>query len=302
MSTNWYRPCTGAGVHRRLVQTLLGILRWRKRDHHRKRIHYSRRPTNCPRWRRSKAAEAEAPVVEDEEAPSGKKKKTEKFQSKQKKKKEEDSIKRVLGAWISEFSPALIEHSFRVIGVDLNSTKTLLPLTFKKTPTKDTRGVRRIMMKAPWKKVSLMKAIMRTRKPKKHSLSTSTSVSLAGQMPVARAVNLDRLFHTAFVGDKILEAFTVCAPWMALGKSGNKQEGEGCQGHSGELGCGGREELMDAKSVDVEKAWPREVELVKGWRGGGRRKLLINCAPVSKLTIMGGAVTGVASNKQKGRV
>ncbi|KAL7269113.1 hypothetical protein RUND412_008233 [Rhizina undulata] len=116
-------------------------------------------------------------------------------------------------------------------------------------------------------------------------------------------VDLDRLVHTAFVGDTILEAIPVCAPWTALGKCkykvklqpGTDKKGKAVKGIVGRWVAEG-EKKMDAKSVDVEKAWPREVELVKAWR----EEEIINCVPVSKLKIMGGASSGGASSKGKG--
>ena len=60
--------------------------------------------------------EASAPV---EEAGAGKKGKTKPGQGKKfKKKKGEDSLKRVLSSKIPEFSPTLIEHALRIVGVD----------------------------------------------------------------------------------------------------------------------------------------------------------------------------------------
>ncbi|KFY60236.1 hypothetical protein V497_03766 [Pseudogymnoascus sp. VKM F-4516 (FW-969)] len=115
-----------------------------------------------------------------------------------------------------------------------------------------------------------------------------------------KTVNLETLVGTALPGDDILDVIPVCAPWTAMGKYKYKvklQPGPMKKGKAVKeiLSKWGVDSLVkayvDESSNDVEKMWPREVELVKGLKA----EEIVNVIPVGKVAIMlGGGASGAA--------
>ncbi|KAL1310896.1 hypothetical protein AAFC00_001126 [Neodothiora populina] len=116
---------------------------------------------------------------------------------------------------------------------------------------------------------------------------------------------LDAFIGTPYVGDELLEALPICAPWAALGKYKYKVK---LQPGSQKKGKAVREILdrwnkafavpkwIDQTSSDKEKIWPREVELVKGFKEAE----IIGVVPVSKVRVMmGGGAAAADNNKGK---
>jgi hypothetical protein len=125
-----------------------------------------------------------------------------------------------------------------------------------------------------------------------------------------KAVFLDSLVGTPLPGDEILDVIPVCAPWTAMGRykykvkmqSGGTKKGRAVKEILSKwvadaLGKG----HVDESSNDVEKMWPREVELVKGLKP----EEVVNVIPVGKVSIMmaggaSGATRKGAPGKGKG--
>jgi hypothetical protein len=110
-------------------------------------------------------------------------------------------------------------------------------------------------------------------------------------------------------GDEILEAIPVCAPWAAMGKykykaklqPGAQKKGKAVKEIVGRwlIDAGGKGKV-DEKSEDTDRMWPREVELLKGWKV----EEVTNTIPVGKVRVMmAGGSAGAASKgpQAKGR-
>jgi hypothetical protein len=110
-------------------------------------------------------------------------------------------------------------------------------------------------------------------------------------------------------GDEILEAIPVCAPWAAMGKykykaklqPGAQKKGKAVKEIMGRwlIDAGGKGKV-DERSEDRERMWPREVELLKGWKV----EEVTNTIPVGKVRVMmAGGSAGAASKgpQAKGR-
>lgn len=113
------------------------------------------------------------------------------------------------------------------------------------------------------------------------------------------ATPLDALVGTPLPGDEILEVVPVCAPWNALAKVKYKAKLQPGQVKKGKAvkeiverwrAAAGKKGVVDEKAEDVEKMWPREVELIKGLKV----EEAFNVVPVGKVTVMmsGGAAGG----------
>ncbi|KFY22612.1 hypothetical protein V493_06468, partial [Pseudogymnoascus sp. VKM F-4281 (FW-2241)] len=115
-----------------------------------------------------------------------------------------------------------------------------------------------------------------------------------------KAMSLDSLVGTPLPGDVILDVIPVCAPWTAMGKYKYKvklQPGPMKKGKAVKeiLSKWGVDSLVkayvDESSNDVEKMWPKEVELIKGLKA----EEIVNVIPVGKVAIMlGGGASGAA--------
>ncbi|OAA72139.1 serologically defined colon cancer antigen 1 [Cordyceps fumosorosea ARSEF 2679] len=125
---------------------------------------------------------------------------------------------------------------------------------------------------------------------------------------------IDLLVGTPHPGDEILEAVVVCAPWAALGRSKYKfklQPGPVKKGKAvKELlerwrADASRKGALDETSTDMEKMWPREVELIKFMKP----EEIVNTVPAGRVRLVvvgansgskGGRGTGGGKNQAKG--
>jgi hypothetical protein len=121
---------------------------------------------------------------------------------------------------------------------------------------------------------------------------------------------LDTLVGTPFKGDEILEAVAVCAPWSAMGKykykvklqPGSVKKGKAVKEILSKWiaaadGDKGKGKVIDEKALDPERMWPREVELIRGWRP----EEVTNTVPVSKVRlVMAGGSAGAEKGKSGG--
>lgn len=124
-----------------------------------------------------------------------------------------------------------------------------------------------------------------------------------------KATPLDVLVGTPLPGDEILEAIPVCAPWTALGKFKYKaklQPGATKKGKAVKevverwKADSGKKGAVDEAARDSERMWPREVELIKGFKA----EEVINCVPVGKVRVMmagGSSGGGGGGGKGKGQ-
>ena len=118
---------------------------------------------------------------------------------------------------------------------------------------------------------------------------------------------LDAFVGTPLPGDEIMEALPVCAPWAALGKYKYKaklQPGTQKKGKAVKeifdrwIAASSGKGVVDLESRDTEKMWPRELELIRGWKP----EECINCVPVSKLRVMmAGGSAGAAGKGAPGK-
>jgi predicted ribosome quality control (RQC) complex YloA/Tae2 family protein len=125
-------------------------------------------------------------------------------------------------------------------------------------------------------------------------------------------LGLDAFIGRPLPGDELLSAIPVCAPWSALStykykaklQPGATKKGKAVNEILGRWQAAGlNAKIVDSKSEDVDRIWPREVELVKGMKG-----VEVNgVVPVTKVRVMmaGGSAGGKggansASGKGKG--
>lgn len=121
--------------------------------------------------------------------------------------------------------------------------------------------------------------------------------------------NLDSLVGQPAVGDEILAAIPVCAPWSALAKykykvklqPGSLKKGKAVREmvarwiEAGNVSKG-KKSWVDESQTDKEKIWPREMECIRQWRV----EEMIGIVPVGKVRVVqgGGAGGGGAGTKQ----
>ncbi|KAI2617117.1 hypothetical protein GGR54DRAFT_608307 [Hypoxylon sp. NC1633] len=117
---------------------------------------------------------------------------------------------------------------------------------------------------------------------------------------------LDSLVGNPLPGDEILEVVAVCAPYSALGKCKYKvkmQPGAQKKGKAVKeileawKAAATKKGVVDEKSEDKEKMWPREVELFKALKP----EEVINIVPVGKLRVMLGGGAGGSGGDAKGK-
>ncbi|KJX94291.1 putative serologically defined colon cancer antigen 1 protein [Zymoseptoria brevis] len=115
---------------------------------------------------------------------------------------------------------------------------------------------------------------------------------------------LDALVGTPLPGDEILEAIPVCAPWAALARSkykaklqpGQQKKGKAVREILGKWTKGMSEpKNVDNSAQDSERIWPREAELVKGWKEAE----IMSVIPVKLVRVMMGG-GGAGAEKRKG--
>ncbi|KAH7311886.1 putative nuclear export mediator factor Nemf [Rhexocercosporidium sp. MPI-PUGE-AT-0058] len=123
-----------------------------------------------------------------------------------------------------------------------------------------------------------------------------------------KLTSLDELVGKPLRGDEILEAIPVCAPWAAMGnykykvklQPGTQKKGKAIKDIMarwvGDMTVKGK---MDEASEDAERMWPREVELLKGWKV----EEVTNTVFVSKVRVMiaGGVAGASKGGKTKGK-
>jgi hypothetical protein len=130
-----------------------------------------------------------------------------------------------------------------------------------------------------------------------------------GQGEEEKMTSFEALVGIPLKGDQILEAIPVCAPWAAMGKykykaklqPGAQKKGKAVKEIMGRwlIDAGGKGKV-DERSEDTERMWPREVELLKGWKV----EEVTNTIPVGKVRVMmAGGSAGAASKgpQAKGR-
>lgn len=117
---------------------------------------------------------------------------------------------------------------------------------------------------------------------------------------------LDSLVGTPLAGDEILEVVVVCAPYSALSRCKYKvkmQPGAQKKGKAVKevldawKTASTKKGVVDEKSEDKEKMWPREVELLKALKP----EEVINVVPVGKLRVMLSGGGGDAKGKGGGK-
>jgi hypothetical protein len=122
-----------------------------------------------------------------------------------------------------------------------------------------------------------------------------------------KMISFDAFVGTPLPGDEIVEAISVCAPWAAMGKykykaklqPGTQKKGKAVKEIldrwvTASTGKG----VLDLESRDTEKMWPREVELLRGWKA----EECINCVPVGKVRVMmAGGSAGAAGKGAQGK-
>ncbi|CAJ2504062.1 Uu.00g114560.m01.CDS01 [Anthostomella pinea] len=124
---------------------------------------------------------------------------------------------------------------------------------------------------------------------------------------VASLTPLDSIVGTPLPGDEILEVIAVCAPYSAVGRCKYKvklQPGGQKKGKAVKemleswKAVSAKKGVVDDQSLDKEKMWPREVELIKAVKPED----IINVVPVKSLKVMGSRVAsgGGAAGKGKG--
>ncbi|ROT35367.1 hypothetical protein SODALDRAFT_346319 [Sodiomyces alkalinus F11] len=102
---------------------------------------------------------------------------------------------------------------------------------------------------------------------------------------------LDDLVGTPLPGDELVEAIPVCAPWNAMARCKYRvkmQPGALKKGKAVKeilerwKADSGRKGALDERAQDTERMWPREVELIKGFKA----EEVINVVPVGKVRVM----------------
>ena len=113
---------------------------------------------------------------------------------------------------------------------------------------------------------------------------------------------LDAFVGTPLPGDEILEAIPICAPWSALARYKYKikiQPGQQKKGKAvREILTQWTKHASDSKkldqsSQDTEKMWPREADLIKGWKEAE----ILGVVPVKSVRVV---VSGGGSQKGAG--
>ena len=108
---------------------------------------------------------------------------------------------------------------------------------------------------------------------------------------ITTLTQLDALVGTPLPGDEIVEAIPICAPWAALTKYKYKAKMQPGQQKKGKavreiLGKWNKDvsdpKKLDQQSHDVERVWPREADLIKGWKEAE----VVGIIPVKTVRVM----------------
>ncbi|KAL9093544.1 MAG: hypothetical protein Q9165_003939 [Trypethelium subeluteriae] len=138
----------------------------------------------------------------------------------------------------------------------------------------------------------------------------------AGREGVAEDENDDdtardlTLLNTLTLGphpaDTLLAAIPVCAPWSALGRAKYRvklQPGSVKKGKAvreilgGWMAQAGQRRNVDEKGDDMEKFWPKEVELLKAWKEAE----VLGVIPVKSVRVMGNQAASKGNAKGSGK-
>ena len=123
-------------------------------------------------------------------------------------------------------------------------------------------------------------------------------------------VGLDSFTGRPLPGDELLAAVPVCAPWSALAtykykaklQPGVTKKGKAVKEILSRWDAAGKDpRAVDKKSEDSERIWPREIELVRGWKEAE----VYSIVPVGKVRVMmaggSGGGDGSSATKSKGK-
>jgi len=137
-------------------------------------------------------------------------------------------------------------------------------------------------------------------------LMLDEGIEMLDDAEAQKATSLDIFVGTPLPGDEIIDAIPVCAPWNAMGKYKYKvklQPGPVKKGKAVKEVLGrwvaaadsaAKAKVIDTESRDPERMWPREVELIRGWKA----EECINVVPVGKVRVMmAGGAAGASAPK-----
>ncbi|KAF2821814.1 hypothetical protein CC86DRAFT_410893 [Ophiobolus disseminans] len=122
-------------------------------------------------------------------------------------------------------------------------------------------------------------------------------------------LNLDAFTGRPLPGDDLLSAIPVCAPWSALSaykykakiQPGSTKRGKAVKEVLAIWDHAGKDaKATDKTGQDVERIWPREMELIRNWK----ETEVVGVVPVSKVRVMiagGRAGAAAAKGKTKGK-
>ncbi|KAF2230376.1 hypothetical protein EV356DRAFT_343768 [Viridothelium virens] len=117
---------------------------------------------------------------------------------------------------------------------------------------------------------------------------------------------LNTLTLSPHPADSILAAIPVCAPWSALGRAKYRmklQPGSVKKGKAvreilgGWMAQAAQRRNMDEKGEDMEKFWPKEVELLKAWKEAE----VLGVVPVKNVRVMGNQAASKGNAKAGGK-
>jgi predicted ribosome quality control (RQC) complex YloA/Tae2 family protein len=124
-----------------------------------------------------------------------------------------------------------------------------------------------------------------------------------------RLLGLDAFIGRPLPDDEILSAIPVCAPWSALAsykykakmQPGSLKRGKAVKEVLAKWDHAGKDpKALDKTEKDVERIWPREIDLIRGWK----EPEVVGIMPVSKVRVMmgGGSAGGSGgANKNKSK-
>lgn len=120
-------------------------------------------------------------------------------------------------------------------------------------------------------------------------------------------LNLDAFTGRPLPGDTILSAIPVAAPWAALAtykykakiQPGSTKRGKAVKEIMSIWDNAGKDpKILDKHSADVERIWPKEIELIRGWK----EPEVVSVLPVAKVRVMiAGGRRGAAAAAAKGK-
>ncbi|EMD93001.1 hypothetical protein COCC4DRAFT_196848 [Bipolaris maydis ATCC 48331] len=103
--------------------------------------------------------------------------------------------------------------------------------------------------------------------------------------------NLDAFTGRPLPNDELISAIPVCAPWSALStykykakmQPGSTKRGKAVKEVLAIWDNAGKDtKIVDKNSQDVERIWPKEIDLIRGWK----ETEVVGVVPVSKVRVM----------------